>query len=283
MALGIFAAGGMVGLLLSFVLGSWIGANFGWRWVFLVAAIPGLMLSLAVLLWVKEPPRGRFDRAAPRCLSYAESFRLLAGNAAYTALCAAACLGVFSSLGMLIWLPQFFIRAHGLGLQQVGLFFGPAAALGLLAGMILGSWLGSLLSRRSLHRPIILCVGANLVLPPLYLVVLWTSSLPLALAVTFLAMAISVVYAPAFQAAMQNVCDPDVRATGAAVSNVLNGMVGQGVLPLLVGVMSDALVPAAGGEALRWSLSIATAFILASGLLFMRALAATRRHFEERS
>ncbi|WP_114951613.1 spinster family MFS transporter [Sphingosinicella terrae] len=279
MALGLFAAGGMVGLFLSFVVGSWIGANFGWRAVFLVAGIPGILLSLAVILWVKEPARGRFESAPPRRLSYASSLKLLAGNRAYIWLCIAASLGVFSSLGMMIWLPQFFIRTHGLGLQQVGLFFGPAAALGLLAGMIAGSWAGNRLSARSLHRPIVLCVVANLLLPPLYLMVLWTSSLPLALAGTFVAMALSVLYAPAFQASMQNVCDPDVRATGAAVSNVLNGVVGQGLLPLFVGMMSDALIAPAGSEALRWALSIATVFILASGLLFIKALGETRRHF----
>lgn len=280
MALAVFASGGMVGLFLSFVLGSWIATHHGWRAVFLVAGIPGLLIAGLTLIMIREPKRGSFDRVAAEQLSYGQALGRLAGNKAYVWLCVAASLGVFSSLGMLIWLPQFFIRSHGMSVQEVGFLFGPAAALGLCAGMMAGGWIGNAYARRSLAHPVLICIFANLALAPLFGIVLWTASTPLALVVTFIAMASAVIYAPAFQASMQTVCEPEVRATGAAVSNVLNAIIGQGALPFLVGVLSDAFKPGFGAEALRWSLTVvAPTFAVLSGLGFIIALGATRRHF----
>src|SRR5205085_2879986 len=94
-------------------------------------------------------------------------------------------------------------------------------------------------------------------------------------------MALAVVYAPAFQATMQSVCAPHLRASAAAFSNVLNAIVGQGLVPLFVGMLSDALARGLGIESLRWSLSAASLCALASGLGFAGALPLTRRHFAQ--
>lgn len=278
LALAIFNGGGMIGLFLSFVIGSWIATEYGWRAVFLVASVPGLILAVVTLAVVKEPPRGRFDSTAEGAIPYRAALDSLWRNKAYVWLCVAASLGVFSSLGMLIWLPQFFIRAHGMGQAQVGLLFGPAAALGLFAGMMAGGWVADRMARRSLERPVLLCIFANLALAPLYLIVLWSGSATVALLATFAAMATAVLYAPAFQATMQTVLVPGARATGAAVSNVLNSVIGQGAIPLLVGVASDTLSPTIGvTESLRWSLTGAILFALLCGLAFIPALRATQR------
>jgi MFS family permease len=276
MALAIFNSGGMVGLCLSFVLGSAVAAHFGWRAVFFTAGLPGLIVAFITVRAMPEPARGRFEpvTAVP---TYPDALRRLVANPAYVWLCVAACLGVFSSLGMLIWLPQFYLRSHHLSPLQVGLLFGPAAAVGLCLGMMLGGWLGDRVARRDLAAPVTICIVANLVLVPVMIAALWLGSTGLSLAATFLAMGLAVVYAPAFQASMQTVCEPGLRGTAAAISNVLNSIVGQGLLPLLVGVLSDALMPQAGSESLRWALTVMCACPLLSGLLFIGALAPVRR------
>lgn len=280
MTMAVFSGGGMIGLFLSFVLGSWINAHYGWRTVFIVSGLPGLVLAIVAWRALREPARGAFDAlpvgAQVEPLGYRESLAHLLRNGAYVRLCVAAALGSFGSLGMLIWLPQFFIRTHGLSVQQVGLLFGPAAALGLFAGMLIGGWAGNRLARGGLARPVILCVAANLLVVPLYLAVLWVPTPALALATTFVAMATSTAYAPAFQAAMQNVSEPRLRATAAAVSNVVVAVIGQGVLPLLVGAVSDALMPQVGSESLRLALTAAQGFIIVGGILFVGAWRATR-------
>jgi MFS transporter, Spinster family, sphingosine-1-phosphate transporter len=280
-ALALFQAGGMVGMLASFVLASQIAIAFGWRAVFLVAAAPGLLLAAAGFLLLKDPPRGGHDvgvgHEPPR--AFVGTLGELWRNRAYRWLCAAACIGVFSSLGMLVWLPQFFIRYHGMGQREVGLLFGPAVALGLIAGMLTGGWLGDRMANRGLARPVIVCIRANLALVPVYLFALWTGSTIAALAGCFIGMALAVIYAPAFQATMQSVCTPRQRGTGSAASNVLNALFGQGMLVLFVGQLSDALAPAVGAESLRWALTASVSFTLLSGLLFIVAHARTRAHF----
>ncbi len=277
MALAVFQAGGMVGMFLSFVLGSWIAAEYGWRTVFLVAGIPGILLAIVAVRLLPEPQRGQHDAAPAEPVSYWAALRGLLRNKTYMWLTVAAAIGTFSSLGMLIWLPQFFIRIHGLELKQVGLLFGPAAALGLCTGMLLGGWLSSRLARISLASPVLLCIIANLLLVPLFLIVLWTASLGLALTLTFVAMALSVLYTAAFQSTMQTACPPSVRASAAAMQNVLVAIIGQGLEPLLVGIWSDALRPAYGLDGLRIALSLATMFSLISGLMFIRAYAVAKR------
>lgn len=282
MALALFQVGGNVGLLLSFMVASWIATHYGWRAAFWVAGAPGLVLALVILFFLTEPPRGQYDAVAVgRPLGLTEGLGRLFRNKAYVWLSIAASLGVFSSLGMLIWLPQFFIRMHGMDQSQVGFLFGPAAALGLCAGMILGGFVGTRSAGRSLERPVRICIGANLAIVPLMLVVLWSGSTLVALLACFLAMALAVVYAPAFQATMQSVCEPELRGAAAAFSNVLNAIVGQGLIPLFVGVLSDRLAPTLGLESLRWSLTVATLFPLLCGLAFLRAYPLTGRHFAQ--
>ncbi|WP_182915677.1 spinster family MFS transporter [Massilia cavernae] len=278
-ALAIYTAGGMFGLFLSFVLGSWIAVQYGWRAVFIVAAIPGLILALCGLLLLSEPPRGRFETTPPQLFSYREGLQRLRANRAFVWGCSAAAMGTFGSLGMVIWLPQFFIRTHGLTVQQIGLYFGPTAALGLFAGVIAGGMIGSRMARTSLAEPLILCVVANFTLIPLYLLALWSPNLPLALVLTFAAMAISTSYSPAFLAAVQNICEPSTRGTASAVCNVVIAIIGQGLLPLSIGVVSDALAPVAGAASLRWALTISTGFMLISGLLFITTLRLSVRHY----
>lgn len=277
MAMAVYSGGGMLGLFLSFVLGSWINTHYGWRAVFLVAAVPGLVLAAVVYLWLQDPERGRFDRVRAGPGHYRSDVWALLTNRAYLLLCLGAALGSFGSLGMLMWLPQFFIRTHALTGQQVGLLFGPAAALGLFLGMLLGGWWGNRLARTGLHRPVLICIAANLLTVPLYLGVLWTPAPYVALATMFVAMGMATVYAPAFQAAMHNVVDPALRATATAFANLIVASIGQGLIPFLVGATSDALLSSHGSDALRWSLSLSQGFILLSVVLFTWALLAMRR------
>ncbi|WP_220476883.1 MFS transporter [Massilia cavernae] len=282
MAISLFFACGMVGMLLSFMVGSWISVHFGWRSAFFIAGIPGIVLAAVFLFAVREPVRGQYDAARVVTVSYREQLVSLVRNRPYRWLTMAAGFATFANLGMLIWLPQFFIRTHGLTLQKIGMLFGPAATVGLLAGMLAGGWIGNRLAQQSLARPVITCVLANVFVVPLFLVVLWTSSLELALVLTFVAMALSAVWSPAYMSSIQNVCNANVRATGAAVGNVFTNLVGAGALPLLVGVISDRLFGAAGGDSLRWALTISMAFLLVAALLFLGALHAMRQQFDMR-
>lgn len=278
MALGLFTSGGMIGVLLSFLIGSWIAIEYGWRWAFISAGVVGILLAGLVVLTLPEKRRKQQADGARRD-SLSRELRSLLAHRAYVRLCIGAGICGFGSAGILAWLPLFFIRSHGLEQREIGLYFGPAAAAGLCLGLWIGAWLATRAARISLSRPVVLCITCNFALVPLYLIVLWAPRMEVALIFMFVSMTVSLIYAPAFQGTMQTVVRPDQRALAAGASNVLITCLGQGVLPLAVGIMSDAFMPAFDTEALRLALTISLVFLAIGALVFWRALGDTERHF----
>jgi MFS family permease len=276
-AIAAFQAAGMGGILLTFLLGGWVAERFGWRSVFWVAGVPGLVLAVVFLAVVSEPER--LGGPAQSQLPVGESLRMLKSNPAYRWIVFATALSVMGNLGAMQWLPLFFIRSHGLSLNQIGLFFGPAVACGMAAGMLLGGRIGDQLGRQSPARQLLLCIWANLALTPLYWLVLWVPSVSVALGITFLATATSVVFSPSVTAVMLTVCDARMRGMGAAVFNFANGIVGQALFPVIVGLLSDAFAPSKGADSLRYALTIVITVCLVAAALFVHAMRVTARQF----
>src|SRR5207248_9285311 len=57
---GIFYLAIPVGTAAGYLLGGKLGAHFGWRFPFYIAAVPGFLLALAIF-FIPEPERGHFD------------------------------------------------------------------------------------------------------------------------------------------------------------------------------------------------------------------------------
>ena len=56
-AMGIYAAGINVGVLLGFLVGGWVDEWYGWRMAFFVVGLPGILLGLLMFFTVQEPTR----------------------------------------------------------------------------------------------------------------------------------------------------------------------------------------------------------------------------------
>jgi len=70
---------------------------------------------------------------------------------------------------------------------------------------------------------------------------------------------------------------PRVRALASATLLTILNIVGQGLGPLFVGMMNDALAPSYGAEAIRWSLLVTAAVGACAAPLFVLC-ARTLRH-----
>lgn len=66
-----------------------------------------------------------------------------------------------------------------------------------------------------------------------------------------------------------------IRSTAMALQMLLNTILGVGIGPLLVGMLSDIMHPALGVESLRYALILVATVVLFSTL----TLAVARRHF----
>ena len=271
MAVAIFYAGGMVGILACFLLGTWLATRFGWRAAFLVAGPPGVIVALLIAFAFPEPVREAPRRSASLDAAGQSSFLLVWRNRPLRWLLIAGAVAAFISIGMVQWLPIFFLRSHGLSLQQVGLYFGPVLATGMTAGLLLGGWLGNRVASRSVTDLIWISAWTMIGLVPLYLLIFWLPSLPAALAITLAGTTMSVLYAPAYNAAWQTICDPGARGTAAGLSSFANAILGGAGCTFLIGILSDWWAPALGKDSLRYALTAGMSFCLVAGALFMYA------------
>lgn len=258
-ALSVYSLGIPVGLLLGLAAGGWVNDAFGWRMAFFVVGLPGVLLSFVVYFTIKEPVRGGMDGHGPDYIppeipAIREIFSILWRMPTFRYLSIASALHAFAGYGVMQWNPAFFIRSHGLSTSEVGLYLGLAigvsGVLGVLAGGLVADWLAKKDRRWYVWVPGI----AMAVSVPFYLGIylsptVWGAVLfffiPNFLANTF--------QGPAF-ATVQALAAPRMRAMAAAVFLFIINLVGLGLGPQAVGILSDLLRPAFNEESLRWAL-----------------------------
>jgi len=280
MALAIFYAAAPMGILASFFVGAWLATRFGWRVVFFAAGPPGVVLAALIGLFLREPPREVSAEGAARQPTGSSYFALVWQNLALRWLLIAGAVAGFISVGMLQWLPIFFLRSHHMALSQIGRYFGPVLTGGMICGLLLGGWIGNRVAARSIVALTRVPILIMLVVVPVYLLVFWLSSVPAALAAMLLGTALSVLYAPSFNAAWQAICDPRARGTAAGISGFATMLIGGSACTFLVGVLSDWLRPTLGAESLRYALSAAMSFCLIAAALFAYASRLTNERLQ---
>lgn len=258
-ALAIFTAGSMAGVMAGSLLGGVVAEHWGWRWAFVVAALPGIPLALLVRYTLRDPGRGSSDAAgtvAP--MPFGVAMRMILQNRAVLLLVAGLAFIIFMLFGVITWFPAFLVRYHGMALSEAGALFGLAMGLGTVAGALGGGWLASRLSARDLSWLTRLPPWLLLLMWPLYELAIYAPTGGMALALVAVVAALGgAAYGPAL-AALQTALPAAVRAKGAALNGFVGSLVGIGCGPLLVGVLSDHFAPTLGeAAALQRGLAIA--------------------------
>lgn len=255
-ALGIYAAGVYVGVMLAFVGGGYVATHFSWRTAFLLVGLPGLPLAALVRLTVREPPRsaGQGVNASDDRPSLAEVLRFLASKRSFVLVVIAAAFNTLAGYAVLTWGASFLRRVHGMPIGQVG------TSLGLIVGIggTLGSWLGGALADRlgprdprwyGLVSAIVSALGV-----PFAVGFLLAPSARTALLAFTPYYVLAQMYIGAMLAVTQGVVTPRMRATASAVVLFVLNLFGLGLGPLVVGALNDALKARLGDVAIRYSL-----------------------------
>lgn len=277
-AIAFYGMGVPIGTLLGLVIGGTVNDLYGWRAALMLVAIPGLLLALVVPFLMREPRRQAAAMAVqaaqmtPRAaVSTADALRELFASRAYVLLLVAASVTAFLSYGKGLWTISFFVRSHGLSTTQVGL----AMAVALGAAGVLGTWLGGWMADRfgSVDKRHLLttpAIGMAVAAPFLffgYLAEDWRMAVALIIVPTMLNAAY---YGPTY-ACVQGLVRPELRAIAAAVMLFGQNFIGLGLGPFLFGALSDALLPYAGTESVRWVLYGAAWLGLIPAYFFWRA------------
>ena len=255
-AMAILMIGGSLGMMLGFVAGGLIAEAYNWRVALVSVGLPGLLLAVVMAKSLREPARGTFDTEAPKPPPpIATTAATMWSNHAMRHLIAGAIVSALMSYGFTQWLPTFFFRAHDLSQSQTGMLMaGVFGILGMMGTLAAGKWFDRL-SIRGFQYGMWMLALVPFVILPFFVMGLMAENLT-ATILWFLVPAFSGSYAmgPTF-AMVQTLSPVHMRAVSSAILMLCLNLIGMGLGPLLVGVLSDILGPQHGEDALRVALA----------------------------
>jgi len=269
-AFSIYALGIPIGSAIGTFAGGWIKEAFDWRTAFFAVGLPGLALALFVRLTLREPPRGYWDEAgaggrpagAPRglgpgvvateTLSAVAGF--LRGLRSFRHMALAAALHAFYGYGALFFVPVFMIRVHGFSEGELGTWLALVSLVGGGLGTFLGGWLGDKLAPRDQRWYMwVPALATALAIPLAACVYLWPERYGALLFLVPTSLLGAMYLGPTFAMA-QGLAKPHMRALVSAFLLFIINLIGLGLGPQVVGLVSDWLRPAYGVESVRYAL-----------------------------
>ncbi|HKX80452.1 MAG TPA: MFS transporter [Novosphingobium sp.] len=292
-ALAYYGIGAPLGGLLGMAFGGLVADAYGWRTAFLIAGLPGLALGALAAFTLREPRRKLAvhpQQAKSEAAGFRETLRALVGRPAYVRWVLGVTMMSVVVYGMPSFFGSFYLRNHGPALENLartvgaatGMNLGAIGVLGLSLGLIMGAagvsgmWLGGQLAdrygrgepRRYL-RGVIMATALGV---PLMVGVLTAPTLGLSF--VFLAakgFVWSVWYGPAYAAGF-SVVPRNMRAVSSALALFVNNLIGAGLAPVAVGVVSDLIGAHMGAaEGLRWSMALFSLCGFISSAIFYTA------------
>jgi MFS transporter, Spinster family, sphingosine-1-phosphate transporter len=264
--LGIFYTTIPVGAALAYFFGGLVGATWGWRWSFLLAGLPGLIMAGLVYTLPQVNP------ARPDCPPDRQGRSLDVKNVlalwripTFVRVTSGYGFLTFALGGMAFWMPRFLEVEKGLSLKEANIFMAVvttvAGGVGTLAGGFGGDWFFRRTPRAHL----------------------WVSGLGVALAVPFAAVMIFAaepaiykicLFAAVFllflnpgllNALIVSVAGPSRRAIAVACNIIVIHIIGDVPSPFLIGWLADL-------AGLKWGVCLALAALVASSAVLLSGL-----------
>jgi len=255
-ALGFYFTGVNFGIMFGFLLGGWLNEAFGWRVAFLVVGAPGIILAIIARYTLAEPGRGLTENRVVSAESHStgEVMSLLWSRRSFRHLAIGLGLSAFVVYGVASWTPSFMIRSHGMSTGELGtwlaLILGVGGAIGVFGGGLLADRLGAVDARWSMWLPalagiISLPFGAYVYLAEGPYAALVSAIIPGVLSSVFLATTIATTH---------SLVGLRMRALASAVLSLIGNLIGLGLGPSSIGILSDLLEPSKGSESLRYAM-----------------------------
>lgn len=286
-AMSVFMLGPQLGILFGLALGGWIAHHYGWRQAFIWIAMPGVVAAVLLRFTGAEPKRGAWEStaAAPATAPSEPARQVFADlwqSPAFTRLTLAGLVLGFAGYGIGIWTPAFLVRSHGLTLQSAGAVMGILGGLAAVVGSLMSGWLCDALTKRDprwrLGVPIVGCIIALPAGLAFYMMPagnpwqLAGLTIPRSIGLYVLFGMTTVWWMAPVYAALSDIIPAYRRATANAIFNLGLVMIGGGLGPLLIGVLSDLLTPRFGNEALRWALAVSMVVYIIGIAAFIAAI-----------
>jgi len=240
-ALTIFYVAVPVGSALGYLLGGEISSQWGWRYAFIWAGVPGLLLAL-VLLPFAEPNRGQAELEGQKAVGRPtfQDYKGLLLNRRYHLLIWGYVAYTFALGAFAFWGPTFLEKVHNLSTRKADAFFSAVLVLAGLMGTLLGGFTATGWQKRNpAGYAWLLCVSVLLAGPVAFIALLTKNT---TLSMAFLAGAIFLLFlstGPINTLIIESV-PVNLRASSMALSIFLIHLFGDMWSPEIVGRLADA-------------------------------------------
>ena len=225
-----------VGAALGYQIGGGLGERFSWQTPFFASAVPGLLLALVILFWMREPERGASETL--KATVDRSTVSGLSRNPAFLYATLGMAMTVFSLGGISAWVPTFFSRVGGYSVGHAAYLVGAVTAVTGLLGTATGGWLAQRWLRTD-HRALYLLSAwsAALTVPPALLAFFG----PRWMMVPGIAVAEFCIFLGTgpLNAAIVNAVSAPVRATAIAIELFVIHALGDAPSPWIIGKVSD--------------------------------------------
>lgn len=247
--LSIWSIGNLIGTALGLLIGGHVADALGWRWVFYIVGIPGLLT--AFIIWrAVEPKRGAFDNAGGASNEASTGHgslgkglwgvvKRLTHTPTYWILIVTFICSFFIIGAALTWVPTFLTRTFALKLSQASTIASGVLGGGSLVGTLLGGYLADFLQQKRPEGRMIVTAIAFLVGAPLTWLALSLHNLPLFIAIFIVAITCLSMCLGPIQAIIQDITAPDIRSTAVGLALLLAHLLGDAASPIIVGAISD--------------------------------------------
>ncbi|MCA8890525.1 MAG: MFS transporter [Hyphomonas sp.] len=218
----------------------------GWRIAFVAVGLPGVLIAAIIGFTIKEPPRGYTDPPNASGMptersDFVTAFKTLMTKPTYVHVVTGAAIASFAGYGIAQFSTSFLRRTHGLSLTEAALIFSLVIGLMAAIGVFLS---GFLADKMSVRHPKALswmpALGMGLSVP-LYWLGYLAPTVPLMLPPLMAAATLHYFYLGPMYAVSTGVADARTRATAVALTLFAVNLIGIGLGPTLIGILSTFL------------------------------------------
>ncbi len=254
-AMGFYSTGVNIGILFGFLLGGWLNEFFGWRVAFIVVGIPGIFVALLVRATLAEPMRGLSENkhTAPEepSPSLGQTLSILWSRRSFRHMSFAAALNAFCGYSTASWTASFMIRSHSMSTGELGTWLAMISGVGGAVGVIAGGILADKLALRDKRWYVWVPAAAGVISVPFMAAVYIADTAYIALLLSIIPGLLHNVYLGSTIATTHGLVGLRMRALSSAILFLILNIIGLGLGPLLVGMLSDLLQASEGSHSLR--------------------------------
>ena len=252
-ALAFYSMGVNIGILFGFLAGGWLNEIFDWRTAFFVVGAPGLIIALIVRYTLREPIRGLSEQrqVETQTVPFSNVLNLLMSRPAFKHMAFGAALNAFAGYSTSSWTASFMIRSHGMSTGELGTWLAMIMGFGGAVGVFAGGVIAERLARKDVRWYMWLPALTGLICVPFMVANYMVAGAYTALIVSIIPGILFNVYLGNTLAMTHGLVGLRMRALASAILFFILNLIGLGLGPWAIGLLSDLLAPTLGQESLR--------------------------------